>query len=96
MWLGKYHQRLQAVPHGIAAGHQLRPRRRADRHAIERLQPHAIVRQTVDVRSFDVAAAIAEIGVAEIVGQDNDDVGFRFLRVCQSNLTSENAAHEKR
>ena len=33
---GKYDQRLQAVAHGIAAGHQLGPRWGADRHSVKR------------------------------------------------------------
>ena len=71
---GEDHQRLQAVAHRIAAGHQRRARRRADGLAVERLEPHAALGQRVDVRRLDLAAAIAEVGVAEVVGEDDDDV----------------------
>ena len=92
---GKYNQRLQAIAHGIAAGHQLRPRWRANRHSVKRLCPHAVVRKLVDIRSFDVAAVIAEVRVTEIVGQDDHDVGLRCLPVCQRIQTCE-AARQKR
>ena len=91
---GKDHQCLQAVTHGIAAGHQLRPRRRANRHAVERLRSHAVACELVDIRSFDVAAVIAEVRVTEIVGHDDHDVGLRCLPVCQSIQTCE-AARQK-
>ena len=73
------HQRLQAVTHWIAARHQRRARRGADRHAVEGFEPHPFVGKFVDIRCLDVAAAIAEIGVAEIVSQDHDDVRRSLL-----------------
>src|SRR5437773_379951 len=68
---------LQAVPHRIAAGEQRRPRGRADRLHVERLQPSARRREFVDVRRFDLAAVEADVGEAEIVGQEVDDVWAR-------------------
>ena len=44
-------ERLQAVAHGVAAGHQLRARGRADRHAVEILEPDALVGELVDIGS---------------------------------------------
>ena len=72
--VGEDHQRLQAVAHGIAPRHQRRARRRADRHAVERLEPHAVLGKLVDIRRLDVAFAIAEIGIAEIIGQNHDEI----------------------
>ena len=74
--VGEDHQRLQAVAHRIAAGHQGRAGRGAHGHAVEVFEPHTLVRELVDVRGLDVAAAIAEVGIAEVVGHDEDDVGF--------------------
>ncbi len=68
-------ERLQPVAHRIAAGHQRGPRGRADRLAIEGFEPDAALRERIDVRRLDQPAAIAEIGIAEVVGHDEDDVG---------------------
>ena len=88
---GKYNECLQAIAHGIAAGHQLRPRWRANRHSVKRFCSHAFACELVDIRRLDVAAAIAEVCVAKIVGQDDHDVGFRILSVCQCSRTDDAA-----
>lgn len=40
---------------------------------------HTVLRKLVDVRRLDITAAIAEIGIAEIVGEDDNDVGLTRL-----------------
>jgi hypothetical protein len=35
----------------------------------------------VDVRRLDLGAAVAEVGVARIIGHDEEDIGFRARRV---------------
>ena len=54
------------------------------RHAVKLLEPNALGGQLVDVRGLDLAAAIAEVGVAEIIGHDEDDVGPLVLRQCRA------------
>ncbi len=60
----------------VAARHERGARRRAHRHAIERLAAHAGGGKLVDVRRPDLAAAVAKVGIAEVVGHDEDDVGL--------------------
>ena len=60
----------------IAARHQRRPRRGAERRrAVELRQPRPFGRHAVEVRRFELRMAVAaEVAVAEVVGQDEDDV----------------------
>ena len=45
-------------------------------------EPHALAREPVDVRRFDFRRAVAtDIPVAEVVGEDDDDVGLGRLKV---------------
>ena len=88
---GEDDQRLQAVPHGIAAGHQLGTRRGADRHSVKRVQPHAVLGELVDIRSFNVAAPIADVRVAEVVGKNDDNVGFRVCGPREGDRTEQGA-----
>jgi hypothetical protein len=62
---GKDDQGLEAVAHGIATGHEGRPGRGADHHAVERLETDSALSQGVDVGRFDVAAPIPQVGVAQ-------------------------------
>jgi hypothetical protein len=39
-------------------------------------EPHPLGSQAVDVRRRDLAAVALDIGVAKIVGEEHDDVGF--------------------
>ena len=57
-------------------------RRRAHRLHVERLQHRARPGQLVEVRRLDVLAADeARVGIAQVVGEDVEDVGFaRFRR----------------
>ena len=59
----------------IAARHQAGSRRRTDRRTVEALEPHALGGDPVDVRRRDVAAVEADVMAAEVVGNDEDDVG---------------------
>ena len=63
----------------VAAGHQPGPRRTAHRMAdVARREANAARRQRVDVRGRDHLAAVdADVGVAEVVGQDQHDVRRR-------------------
>jgi len=70
------HQRLESVAHRVAARHQHGSGGRADRRAIERVHADAFVGELVDVGRLDRAAAIADIGEAEIVGHDENDIGL--------------------
>ena len=75
------HADLQPVPHRIAARHQGGPRRGADRLHVELLEPRARRRELVEVRRLDLLAAVeADVGIAQVVGQDEDDVRFALLR----------------
>ena len=66
---------------GVLAGHEAAARRRADGAAGVGLgEAHALGGQAVQVRREDVLLAVAaEVAVAEVVGQDEDDVGARRL-----------------
>ena len=88
---GEDDQRLQAIAHGIAAGHQLGPRRGADRHSVKRIQPHTVLGELVDIRRLDVAAAIAQVRIAEIVGKNDDNVGFRICGSREGDRTQQAA-----
>ena len=74
---------LVAVSLRVAAGHQPGAGRAADRGGhVAGLEAHARGAQGVDVRGLDDLAAVqAEIAVAEIVGEDEDDVGLALLVV---------------
>ena len=76
------HQRLKAVTDRIATCHERGTRRCAHGHPVERLAPDACGGEPVDVRCFDLAAAVAEVGVAEIVGHDEHDVGLWIVPAC--------------
>ena len=68
-------------PHRGASSHQRRARWRADRHDVEAFQPQAFTGKLVDVGRVDFAAPVVDVGSAEVVGQQDDDVGFGRLRV---------------
>ena len=58
-------------------GHQTESRRRADRRrGIILLELQTILRERIDVRRFDFAAVRTEVVDAEVVGEDEEDVGF--------------------
>ena len=63
---------------GVLAGHEAAARRRADGAAGVGLgEAHALGRQAVEVGRLDALLAVAaEVAVAEVVGQDEDDVGL--------------------
>ena len=62
----------------VLAAHQRRARRLAVRAAgVAAGEPHPLRRQAVDVRRLVILAAVTgDVGVAEVVGEDEDDVGF--------------------
>jgi hypothetical protein len=69
--------RFKAEAMLIHPAHQPRPRRRA--HAMRRVairEAHTILRDAVDVRRRDVLAAVhADVRIAEVIGEEDDDVG---------------------
>ena len=73
----------QAVPR-MQTGHQRTSRGRADcRTGIELGKPHPFLRQLVEPRSADLLLPItSQVAVAEIVGEDEDDIGLVML--CRS------------
>ncbi len=66
----------------VAAGHEDGARRRADRRArVEVGEAEALGREAVDARRADELLAVgAHVSVAEVVGDDEDDVGARGRR----------------
>jgi hypothetical protein len=67
---------------GISASHEARPRWRTDGACCVTLgEPHAALRQRVNVRRLVERLGIirADVHVAEIIGQDQYDVGLRTL-----------------
>ena len=71
---------LVAADRGVAvvlARHERASRRRADRRAGVGLgEPHALGREPVDVRRLDeLLPETAEVAVAEVIREDEDDVG---------------------
>ena len=68
---------VHIVPHVRHASHQLGARRRAIRLGIAVLKAHALARQSVQIRRAIRLAAIGpDALVAEVIGEDDDDVGF--------------------
>ena len=68
---------VHVIPHVRHAGQQLHARRRAIRLGVTVLEAHALARQPVQVRSpIGLAAIGPDALVTQIVGEDEDDVGF--------------------
>ena len=83
---------------GVLPGHDARTRGRAERAGGIRVgQPHAPRRQAVEVRRFVVGAAItAQVAGAEIIGEDQHDVGRLSLRCLQASQRREQQGAEER
>ena len=61
----------------ILAGHDARPRGRADRaRGVPRGEPHSLRRQAIDIWRLveGLRVVAADVHVAQVVGQDEDDV----------------------
>jgi AraC-like DNA-binding protein len=68
---------LEAVAEGVAAGHDGGAGGGAEGEGVELFQAGAVGGEVVDVRGFDVGAAVeADVFPAEVVGDDVEDVGF--------------------
>ena len=64
---------------GIAAGHQRGPSRRAIAVHMEVAEPHGFVGQAIQVRRLDDRIAVAaQVAVALIVGEQDDDIGLAW------------------
>ena len=59
----------------IEAGEQRGARGAAARHVVELREPHATRGERVEIRRGDLAAVATDVGVADIVGHDDDEVG---------------------
>ena len=74
------HAALQRTAPGVAAGQDAVARGRADgRGTMGVGEDHAFARQAVEVRRADFGFRVeaAQVAVAEVVGEDEDDVGPR-------------------
>src|SRR5690606_9694119 len=60
---------------GVVAGEERGSRRPAAGGVIELSEAESFVSQLVEVRGGDFAAVTAEVGIAEVVGEDDEDVG---------------------
>ena len=56
--------------------HQGRTRRAAERTVVELREPQAVRGQAVQIRRLDLAAVAAEVGVAHVIRENNDDVRY--------------------
>ena len=71
--------RVDAGADVLASRQQGRARGRADgRPGIEIGEPHAAGREAIDRRRLHRAAIAAEVFVAQIVGEQDDDIGALF------------------
>jgi hypothetical protein len=70
---------LQTHPRDVVvvARHQHRPRRGAERGRVELREEDSLRGQGVDVRGPDVAAVCPEIGVRQVIRDDQQNVGTR-------------------
>src|SRR5581483_11166299 len=74
----------------IAAGHERRPRRRADRRAVEARELHPLARHPLEVRRLLLRRPErADVAVAEVVEEQNDEV--RLGGIGGLNLRAESA-----
>jgi hypothetical protein len=64
----------------MEASQERRSRRAADGVVIELPEAEALGRELVEMRGGDLAAVAAKIGPAEIVGQNDDDIGLLDFR----------------
>ncbi len=65
----------------IAPGHDLCPRHTAYRRSVERREPHSLLRHTVEVRRLLLhRAKRADVAIAEVVDEVDDNVGLRISR----------------
>ena len=66
----------QRHPLGVAAGHHLCPRRRADRRGVEAGQLHPFGRHAVQARrAVELRAERPDVAVAHVVDEDHDEIG---------------------
>ena len=67
----------------VEAGEQGRPRRAAAGHVVELRDANAVGRERIDIGCANFAAVAADVGEAEVIGKDNDDIGTLWsLRRC--------------
>jgi hypothetical protein len=76
---------LKSEAHRRPARQHRRSRGRADRGYVEALELESVPKDSVDVGRIDVATVNAEVGPAQIVGHEHNDVGSRANRSCKDN-----------
>ncbi len=64
----------------IKARQKRSPRRNADRAIVELRESQTLSREAVDVRGRNFRTETTDVGIAQIVGHDENDVGLRFIR----------------
>ena len=81
----------------IATGHQLRARGAAERRGVETREPNPLGREAVDVRRLNGGRTVAaEIAVALVVGEDDDDVGLGRCGGGEGNAENDEANEVKK
>ena len=88
---------VDAVSKRRAPREQRRARRTADgAGGVTLRQPHALLRERVEVRRLDDRMAVArEVAVAEVVGEEEDEVGLRGERKTGKEERRENGEGEE-
>ena len=79
---------------GVQAGHEGGPGGAAAGRVVEGGKTQAAGGEAVDVGRGDLAAETTEVGVAKVVGQDDEDVGAAFRRRSQSPESREQKGEE--
>ena len=88
--------RIPANLLGEVPRQDLRPRRPATRGVIELLKTQAITRQAVEVGGLDLSSVAAEIGEAEIVGHDQENIGAGWGGLFSSKAGCKDRQHQQR
>jgi hypothetical protein len=100
LWRVRGRIERQAAAERIAARHQRRASRRAEGHRrIEVRELRSFRRHAVEVRSLEFRMAVArEVTIAEVIGEDEDDVRLRrggglAAKQCQERHEGEGSFH---
>ena len=61
----------------VEAGHQSTASGPAAGSVVELREAQAVLRERIEIRRLNLAAIATEVGVTEIIREDEDDVGLR-------------------